>query len=336
MQKPARSGLQWKCSLRIRLSGTASMPSRAPTDWRAWAICAPEGYKSGLPGTQKRPCGGPSRPRLASDRVRFAEQGLRIGLVPVEEFAFHIRPEFLHDLREGVRGAGNPQPFDVVGRGARVRIVGVRYSDGRGIPQPFRVIELLAAVIGAADENTRRRVSRPVQDAAAAAADPEIARILVEQARHDALRHHVADDLVAQSRAVSPPVTLHALPERRVLVFELVEEREGSRHRINGPIERVLQADGELLPAGNRLKRHVAVSGPVVWKDSEDALVLLLRLGAIGSTRRVRGGEYRRGAAGAGRRTGAGAILGLRTRGHQRCQGQNTETGHETPWKAEA
>src|ERR1017187_3315604 len=105
---------------------------------------------------------------------------------------------------------------------------------------------MLAAVIGAADENKAPRLFRPGQDPTAAAADPEIARILVEQARHEALRHHVADDLVAQSRAESPRVTLHALPERRVLVFELVEEREGSRHRIHGPIERVLQADGEL------------------------------------------------------------------------------------------
>src|ERR1035438_4383795 len=150
-----------------------------------------------------------------------------------------------------------------------------------------------------------------------ALADAEIARILVQQARHDALRHHVADDLVAEGRAVSPRVTLHALTELRVLIFELVEGREKSPYRIDGPIERVLQANGELLPAGDLLKRHVAVRGPVVGKHSEDALVLLFRLWAVCSGRRIRGGEHRRSATvGTGRLRGTGVVRGLRPRGH--------------------
>ena len=247
---------------------------------------------------------------------------------------FHIRPEFLHFLREGVRGAGNPQPFDIVAHRARIRIVGVRYSDGRSVPEPFRGVELLAAAIGAADENARCRVCRPVRHAAAALADPEISRILVQQARHKALGHHVADDLIGQGRAVSPRVTLHALPERRVLIFDLVERGEGSPRYIDGPIERVLQADEDLLPAGNRLKWHVAVSGPVVWKHAEDPLVFFFRCGAVSGIRRILGGKHRRGAVCTRRLAGAGAILGLRPHRHQRCQGQNTQTGHATPWKA--
>jgi len=67
----------------------------------------------------------PARPGSARNRVRFAQQRLRIGFVPVEEKVFHIRPKFLHFLREGVRGAGNPQPFDIAAHRARIRIVSV-------------------------------------------------------------------------------------------------------------------------------------------------------------------------------------------------------------------
>ncbi len=77
--------------------------------------------------------------------MRFAQQCLRVGLVAVEERVFHVRPEFLHHLRESVRGAGDAKAFDIIANGARVRIVSVGYRDGSALfPKPFREIELLA------------------------------------------------------------------------------------------------------------------------------------------------------------------------------------------------
>ena len=212
----------------------------------------------------------------------------------MKECVFHVRPEFLHDLGEGVRGAGDPQPFNVVGHRAGVRIVGVRYCDGDAITHPFRQIELLASAIGAADENARCRVGRPVHHPAAALTDAEVAGILMQQARHDAFRHHVADDLVTEGRAVSPRIAFHPLPKRRVLVFELVEGREGAGYRIYGPIERILKADGQLLAARNRLKRDVAIGSPVVGEHAEDTFVLFFGLWAVGSIRRIWSREHRR------------------------------------------
>ncbi len=50
-------------------------------------------------------------------------------------------------------------------------------------------------------------------DAATPSADPEIARILVQQGGEDALRHHIADNLIAQGGSIPARVTLHALAE---------------------------------------------------------------------------------------------------------------------------
>ena len=73
-------------------------------------------------------------------------------------------------------------------------------------------------------------------------------------------------------------VSLDALPERGVLILELIESGKHSRDEIVRPIEGVLHCDGELLPSREGLVNRQWIRGPIIWKHAEDAMVGLLFL----------------------------------------------------------
>src|SRR5579862_897 len=192
-RRSERNVSPWNGGPKTKPFGTTSMPSRGRKAWRRLGTRYRVACKKASPGNRWKPCVGPHGLRS----VGLAEQRLIVRLVPVKQRMLHVRPEFFHHLREGVRRAGNPQPLDIVGRRAGVRIIGIRDGHRRSVSQPFGEIKPPSAAVCAGDEDAGCRISRTVQDAAAAAADPEVARVFVQQGGEEALRHHVADNLVA-------------------------------------------------------------------------------------------------------------------------------------------
>src|ERR1017187_4428739 len=95
----------------------------------------------------------------------------------------------------------------------------------------------------------------------------------MEHGGYEAFGHHVADHLVAISRAKPLGIAFHPLPERGILVLNLVQPRKcraiGEHHRI----ERVFRRDRHLLPGRNCMEGDGILSGSVVGKHAEDVLI---------------------------------------------------------------
>ena len=74
----------------------------------------------------------------------------------------------------------------------------------------------------------------------------------MQQGRHQAFGHHVADHLIAESTAHPLHVPFHSLPERGVLVFRLIHDRKDRRCGIDCSVKGIFGRDGEFLFGGER------------------------------------------------------------------------------------
>src|SRR6516164_1202002 len=102
-----------------------------------------------------------------------------------------IRPELLEDVAGHVEAYLHAEPADVFACGTAVRVVGIRDRNRRGITANLGKVDHMAATVHARPEDLADGVTEAPETTALA--QPEVARVLVNERRHHRLCHVVAD-----------------------------------------------------------------------------------------------------------------------------------------------
>lgn len=154
-------------------------------------------------------------------------------------------------------------------------MVGVGESGCNRVAHNFGGIELKIAIIGASDKDAAHGIHRAVPNAAAA--ELEIAGVLMQERREHRGGHQCADSRVGVERAIALCVSAEALPIRRIAVPCLAhqgdhsDERNGDGigHRFRGEFELYLCVEGlELVPVfDGQVVRPTEKEAIILWRD---------------------------------------------------------------------
>src|SRR5215469_11516729 len=94
------------------------------------------------------------------------------------QLALQVRPEFLQDIRSGIKTQLHTVSLGIIREAAAVRVVCIRDSQRSRTAHHLGIIELMLSRIGSGDEKPADRIAQSRTSGAIAAA--EVARVLMQ------------------------------------------------------------------------------------------------------------------------------------------------------------